>query len=135
MKLVLSNYVAQQQNAVANTLSEFIKEAAKQGFNLVQPKGGTPVFLSKAGNPQLLLKDKDEKRIYLRISSNLDSALRAKEPGIDLTKAPVYHVDLENVGGTGGKGHMLVIGMAAEAQEFEVVDMAKLNTYVRPEPA
>lgn len=131
MNLVLKNYVAQQQNTVANTLKDFISEGAKQGFTLMKPKGAAgPVFNSKAGNPQLLFISKDGDRVYLRISSNLDAALTAGEP-VKLEDSPIYHVDLDN----GGK--MLVIGMKAEAQEFEAVDAkaAFAGAYQRPEPA
>lgn len=113
-KIDFNIYVASQQNAVASTLQSFVADATKEGFSLVKPKGSkTTVFESKAGNPQLLFLNKDGKRIYVRISKNLDAALRAGEKGIELPKSPVYHVDLD----TGGK--MLVVGMNAEAQDFE----------------
>jgi hypothetical protein len=129
MELILSSYVAKQQNVAANTLKDFIIEGDKQGFKLVKPKGSaTPVFLSKQGNPQILFLNGDS-RLYVRISTALDAALTAGEK-INLADSPVYHTDLDN----GGK--MLVVGMKAEAQEFEAVDAAKaFATYKRPEPA
>lgn len=129
-KVDFKQYVAAQQNVVANTLKDFIAEGTTQGFKLMQPKGAAgPVFLSKAGNPQLLFIDGDSNRVYLRISTNLDAALTAGEK-VSLADSPIYHVDLDN----GGK--MLVIGMKAEAQEFEAVDAkTAFAKYVRPEPA
>lgn len=130
MKLNLIQYVAAQQNVVANTLKDFITEGAKQGFILMKPKGAAGVvFNSKSGNPQILFTDKEGKRVYVRISAALDAALTGGEK-IKMEESPIYHVDLDN----GGK--MLVMGMKAEAQEFEAVDAkTAFASYSRPEPA
>jgi hypothetical protein len=136
MQLQFKNYVNQQQNTVASTLTDFIKEGATQGFNLMQPKGTkSPVHLSKAGNPQMVFIDKEGNRVYLRISTNLDAALTAGEK-INLLESPVYHTDLTQLP-NGGTGSMLVLGMKADAQEFIPVDpkTAFAGGYTRPEPA
>lgn len=139
-QIQFSNYAAQQQN-VLGSLKDVITEGEKQGFRLTKPKGQPSIVaISKTGNPQLVFLDKDEKRVYLRISSNLDAALTAGEP-VNLLDAPVYEVELtqlERPAGTAAP-KMLVVGMKAEAGELEIVDTKKLAemfaTYQKPEPA
>lgn len=131
-----SNYAAQQNN-VLGSLQDVITEGDKQGFRLTKPKGAPSIIsLSKAGNPQLIFLDKDEKRVYVRISTNLDAALTAGEK-INLLEAPVYEVTLTESATPTAK--MLVVGMKAEAAELEVVDTKKLadyfKQYSKPEPA
>jgi hypothetical protein len=123
-------FVAAPQSAVANSFLEFIKEGITQGFTLMKPKGSeTTVFLSKQGNPQMLFLDKEGQRLYIRVSANLDAALKAGEK-VSIPDSPVYKVDLDN----GGK--MLVVGMAAEAQEFEAVDAkTAFGKYLVAEPS
>lgn len=135
-----SNYAAQQQN-VLGSLREVITEGEKQGFRLTKPKGQPSfVSISKAGHPQLIFLDKEDKRVYLRISSNLDAALTAGEP-VNLLESPVYEVELtqlERPAGTAAP-KMLVVGMRADVGELEIVDTKKLvemfATYQKPEPA
>jgi len=131
-----SNYAAQQQN-VLGSLKDVITEGEKQGFRLTKPKGSpTIVSVSKAGNPQLIFLDKDEKRVYVRISTNLDAALTAGEK-VDLLDAPVYEVALTESATPNAK--MLVVGMKADGAELEIVDTKKLaeyfSAYSKPEPA
>jgi hypothetical protein len=135
-----SNYAAQQQN-VLGTLKDVITEGEKQGFRLTKPKGAPSIVAaSKAGNPQLIFLDKDENRVYMRISTNLDAALTAGEK-VDLLDSPVYEVELTQVERPANTPapKMLVVGMKAEAAELEIVDTKKLGdyfkSYAKPEPA
>lgn len=134
-----SNYAAQQQN-VLGSLKDLILEGEKQNFRLTKPKGSPSIVaISKAGNPQLIFLDTssgDEKRVYVRISTNLDAALTAGEK-VNLLESPVYEVQLTESSTPNAK--MLVVGMKAEAAELEIVDTKKLadyfKAYEKPEPA
>lgn len=134
-----SNYSAQQQN-VLGSLQQVILEGEKQGFRLTKPKGAPSIVAtSKAGNPQLIFLDKDENRVFMRISTNLDAALTGGEK-VNLLESPVYEVELTGVPLVNGIApKMLVVGMKAEVAELEVVDTKKLaelfKTYAKPEPA
>lgn len=135
-----SNYAAQQQN-VLGTLKDVITEGEKQNFRLTKPKGAASIIsMSKSGNAQLIFLDKEENRVYMRISQNLDAALTGGEK-VNLLESPVYEVELtqlERPAGTPAP-KMLVVGMKAEAAELEIVDTKKLadyfKVYEKPEPA
>jgi hypothetical protein len=123
-KINFKDYAAGSQNAVAQSLLQFVKEGEEQGFELVVPKGVKGiVFKSKAGNPQIAFRNDEGQVIFVRISAALDAALSAKEDGISLPNQPVYHVDLDN----GGK--MLVVGMKGDGLEFVAADPKKMAKY------
>lgn len=95
------------------TVQALINEGTKEGWKLQKSKEtGSVILLSKAGNPQLVFKDKDANAVFVRISDNALDAIGLGEKPMQL---PVYQVELHEDGDASKPvtGKMLVVGIVA----------------------
>lgn len=125
----LKIFAQAQQNVFAKTVTDFIKDANAQGWVMLADDNGNPVHLSRAGNPQVAFQNAEEQRIYLRISTNLEAALRAGEK-VSLKSSPVYEIALTQ-GPAAGKT-MLVIGIKADSNLKPLTKTIDLDSLVLP---
>lgn len=117
----------EQQNVFAKNLTEFLAGAKTQGWVMLG-NNGNPVHRSRAGNPQVAFQ-KDDRRIYLRISTNLEAGIRAGEVK-GLKNQPIYEIPITQGPSTGKT--MLVIGVVSDSQLTPMTTIPDFNTLVIP---
>ncbi len=97
----------------APTVQALIEQGTKEGWKLQASKEtGSVIQLSKAGNAQLVFKDKTQQAIFVRVSDNALDAIGGGTPAMEL---PVYEVELHEQGDPTKPviGYMLAIGITA----------------------